>query len=401
MTPENAADTARLLDWDPDVVVISSPNAALPGPKRAREMVKEKGKPCIVISDAPAKKAVNELKEQGFGYIIIPGDPMIGARREFLDPVEMSLFNADVLSVLTITGVARLVQEEFDAIIETIKKGGAVKVPQIIATAEKAVERAKKKRHAGQNHAHGQRPLEVLPRPAEQAPVYTKTKVISLDRDHLESQRLMTFLDDPEAMDCYSLLRTQLLQRTRDKGHNTIMITSVVEGEGKTITAINLAVSIAREVKQTLLLVDTDLRNPKIHHYMGCDGEKGLCDYLLGDVPLEELLFNPGLAKMVVLPAGKRSSGSTEILGSPKMEKLVEEMKTRYPERYVIFDCPPLLTVPDALVFSSYVDGVILVVEAGKTPRDQIQKAIELLDGRNIIGLVMNASKEPRQAYYY
>ena len=143
MTPENAADTARLLDWDPDVVVISSPNAALPGPKRAREMVKEKGKPCIVISDAPAKKAVNELKEQGFGYIIIPGDPMIGARREFLDPVEMSLFNADVLSVLTITGVARLVQEEFDAIIETIKKGGAVKVPQIIATAEKAVERAK------------------------------------------------------------------------------------------------------------------------------------------------------------------------------------------------------------------------------------------------------------------
>jgi methylenetetrahydromethanopterin dehydrogenase len=143
MTPENAADTSRLLDWDPDVVVVSSPNAALPGPKRAREMVKEKGKPCIVISDAPAKKAVEELKEQGFGYIIIPGDPMIGARREFLDPVEMSLFNADVLSVLTITGVARLVQEELDAIIEAIKKGGEVKVPQIIATAEIAVERAK------------------------------------------------------------------------------------------------------------------------------------------------------------------------------------------------------------------------------------------------------------------
>ncbi len=143
MTPENAADTPRLLDWDPDVVVITSPNAALPGPKSAREMVKEKGKPCIVISDAPAKKAVDKLKEGGFGYIIIPGDPMIGARREFLDPVEMSLFNADILSVLSITGVARLVQEEIDAVIEAIKKGEEVKVPQIIATAERAVERAK------------------------------------------------------------------------------------------------------------------------------------------------------------------------------------------------------------------------------------------------------------------
>jgi methylenetetrahydromethanopterin dehydrogenase len=142
MTPEHAADTSRLLDWDPDLVVITSPNAALPGPKRAREMVKEKGKPCIVISDAPAKKAVNDLKENGYGYIIIPGDPMIGARREFLDPVEMSLFNADVLSVLTIAGVVKLLQEELDAVIDAIRKGGDVKLPQIIATAEESVERA-------------------------------------------------------------------------------------------------------------------------------------------------------------------------------------------------------------------------------------------------------------------
>lgn len=151
MTPDCAADASRLLDWDPDLVVVVSPNAALPGPKRAREMAKEKGKPCIVISDAPAKKAVPKLKEGGFGYIIIPGDPMIGARREFLDPVEMSLFNADVLSVLSITGVAKLLQEEIDAVVEAVKSGASgpsgasgeeVKLPQIIATAEKSVERA-------------------------------------------------------------------------------------------------------------------------------------------------------------------------------------------------------------------------------------------------------------------
>ncbi|MHC1599332.1 MAG: F420-dependent methylenetetrahydromethanopterin dehydrogenase [Candidatus Methanospirareceae archaeon] len=142
MTPESAPDTARLLNWDPDVVMVLSPNAALPGPTKAREMVKEKGKPCIVISDAPAMKAKDKLKEGGFGYIIIPGDPMIGARREFLDPTEMSLFNVDVLSVLTITGVVKLVQEEIDRVIGEIKAGGEVKVPQIVATAEKAVARA-------------------------------------------------------------------------------------------------------------------------------------------------------------------------------------------------------------------------------------------------------------------
>lgn len=264
---------------------------------------------------------------------------------------------------------------------------------------EKAVERAKSQRLDTQQVSPVQETHEA-PRAAHD-PVYTQTKVVSLDTGHLEKHRLMTLLNEPQAVDCYNLLRTQLLQRTRDKGHNSIMVTSVVEGEGKTITAINLAVSIAREVKQTVLLVDSDLRNPKIARYLGWNGDKGLSDYLVDDVPVAELLINPGLAKMVVLPAGKPLSGSTEILGSPKMEELVEEMKCRYPERYVIFDCPPVLTVSDALVFSSYVDGVILVVEAGRTPRDQIRKAVEMLDGRNIIGLVMNAVKETRPGYYY
>ena len=242
-------------------------------------------------------------------------------------------------------------------------------------------------------------PPEML-RLGEHDPVYAQTKVISLDRGHLEKHRLMTFLNNPKAVDRYNLLRIQLLKKTFDKGHNTIMVTSALKGEGKTITAINLAVSIARAVKQTVLLVDTDLRNPTLHHYLGCDGQKGLRDYLLADEPLAELLVNPGLAKMVVLAAGKPLSGSTEILGSPKMEKLVKEMKRRYPERYVIFDCPPLLTVPDALMFSSYVDGIIFVVEAGRTPRDQISEAIELLAGKNIIGLVMNGVRETHRSYY-
>jgi methylenetetrahydromethanopterin dehydrogenase len=144
MGEKEAADSFRLMEWNPDMVVVISPNAALPGPKKAREIVMEKGKPCIVISDAPARKAVAELKENGAGYIIIPGDPLIGARREFLDPVEMSLFNTDVLRVLSITGATRLVQEEIDGVIEQLKSGtkSNTKLPQIIATAEEVVERA-------------------------------------------------------------------------------------------------------------------------------------------------------------------------------------------------------------------------------------------------------------------
>ncbi len=139
MTPEAAIDAACLLDWGPDLVLVLSPNAALPGPTKAREMAKEKGIPCIVVSDAPAMKAKDKLKEGGFGYIIIPGDPMIGARREFLDPVEMSIFNVDVMSVLSATGVVKLVADEIDRVINEIRAGGEVKLPQIIATAEKAV----------------------------------------------------------------------------------------------------------------------------------------------------------------------------------------------------------------------------------------------------------------------
>jgi exopolysaccharide/PEP-CTERM locus tyrosine autokinase len=268
---------------------------------------------------------------------------------------------------------------------------------------EKALERAKAMRQED-------RPLEddAAPTPADvscdglaQPCVYTETKTVSLNKGHLEKHRVMTLVDNPDVTDHYNLLRTQVLLRTRDKGHNTLMVTSVLDGEGKTVTAINLAVSISREVKQTVLLVDTDLRHPRVHRYLGCAMEKGLSDYLQTDVPVSDLLVNPGLDKMVVLPAGKPLLGSTEILGSPKMEHLMGEMKRRYPERYVIIDAPPLLTVPDALVCASYVDGVIIVVEAGRTPRDQIRKAVDLLAEQNIVGLVMNRAEGSHYGYYY
>ncbi|MEM4291308.1 MAG: F420-dependent methylenetetrahydromethanopterin dehydrogenase [Archaeoglobaceae archaeon] len=141
MQPEEAVVAEKLKEFNPDLIIVASPNAALPGPKAAREAFA--GKPVIVISDAPAKKAKDELKEKGFGYIFLNADSMIGARREFLDPTEMALFNADVLKVLAATGALRVVQEAIDKVIEDIKAGKKPELPQIVVTAEKAVEAAK------------------------------------------------------------------------------------------------------------------------------------------------------------------------------------------------------------------------------------------------------------------
>ncbi len=215
-----------------------------------------------------------------------------------------------------------------------------------------------------------------------------------LDEMSLAKNRILTKNSSPVFTDIYNLLRTQILHRTRKKGHNVLMVTSAMPGEGKTITSINLAISLAREVDQFALLVDTDMRKPSIHKYLGIEVERGLTDYLLHNIPVPDLMIKPGINKLSFLPAGEPIRGSTEILGSPKLQELIIEMKERYPDRYVIFDCPDLLHAPDALVFSSYVDGIILVVEAGKTSREHVKKAMNLLEGRNVVGVVLNKTEK-------
>jgi methylenetetrahydromethanopterin dehydrogenase len=140
---EQAEEAARsMLEFKPQLVVITSPNASLPGPKRAREIIKAAGLPVIVVSDNPAKKSAQELEQQGFGYVIVEADSMIGARREFLDPSEMILFNLEVTRVLTITGALNLLTAEIDRAIESIKKGAQVSLPKVIVDKERAIRAA-------------------------------------------------------------------------------------------------------------------------------------------------------------------------------------------------------------------------------------------------------------------
>ncbi len=131
-----------ILEFKPQLCIVISPNATIPGPTKARDMIKEAGVPVIVISDVPVMKIKDDLKAKGFGYFIVKADSMIGARRQFLDPTEMVLFNAEMTKVLTETGVVRLMQKELDTLIAAIAAGQAPVLPQIVVSAEKAVESA-------------------------------------------------------------------------------------------------------------------------------------------------------------------------------------------------------------------------------------------------------------------
>ena len=132
----------RLLGFKPQLIVVTSPNATLPGPKKARDIIRSAGIPTIVITDGPGKKAAQELEQQGFGYIVVEADSMLGARREFLDPVEMVLFNLDVTRVLALTGALSLLTTEIDQVIESIKNGTTVALPKIVVDKEKAIKAA-------------------------------------------------------------------------------------------------------------------------------------------------------------------------------------------------------------------------------------------------------------------
>jgi methylenetetrahydromethanopterin dehydrogenase len=140
--PEMCTKTMEdLLKWGPELIIMSSPNAALPGPKSAREMANNI--PTIIISDAPAKKALDEIKEKNMGYILVNCDSMIGARRPFLDPVEMSIFNADLLKVLAITGALQVIASELNKVILDMLEGRSSTLPQIIIDSNLATEAAK------------------------------------------------------------------------------------------------------------------------------------------------------------------------------------------------------------------------------------------------------------------
>jgi exopolysaccharide/PEP-CTERM locus tyrosine autokinase len=222
---------------------------------------------------------------------------------------------------------------------------------------------------------------------------YTQTRTVEVSKDFRSERRIISGAEHNASTEAYRILRTQILQRLREKGWNSLAITSPGQNEGKTLTAINLAISLAMEVDHSVLLVDADLRHPTVHTYFGIEPKLGLSDYLTSDVQLPELLIHPSdIPRFVILPGGSPLPNSSEMLNSPKLVRLVDELKRRYPSRIVLFDLPPLLSVADTLAFSPYVDAALLVIEEGKTKAPDLQHAVALLQGTTLIGTVLNKS---------
>lgn len=227
-------------------------------------------------------------------------------------------------------------------------------------------------------------------RPAADDFGYTRTRVVNVSEDLLLKNRLFAVQDDNPVNDQIKLLRTRLFQNTRLKGLNTIQVSGFTSGDGASLLALNLALSIAKDTRQTTLLADLNFRKPSIARMLGLEESMGLRSYLLDGVPLEEIFVSPGIRKLTLLLSGGVIGNPTELLGSPKMETLVRELKERYDDRYVIFDTPGIAECPDPLVISEYVDGIILVARAHHTSQSCVKAAINLLPREKILGVVLN-----------
>ena len=188
----------------------------------------------------------------------------------------------------------------------------------------------------------------------------------------------------------FKILRTNLLFGKSGKIPRTVMVTSVVPGEGKSFVAANLAISVAQHVNWNVLLIDCDLRRPGIHRHFGFQNIAGLSNYLANRNTLEPLLLKTGIEKLTILPAGKPPSNPSELLSSERMAELLEEVASRYKDRLIILDSPPSKITAEAGALARYADGILLVVKYASTPKDQVSDLISKLGKNKIIGAVIN-----------
>lgn len=210
------------------------------------------------------------------------------------------------------------------------------------------------------------------------------------------------------AAEQYRKLRTRVLGAARERSGKTVLVASSGIGEGKTTTALNLAIAIAQELDYTVLLVDADLRRPSVHTMLGIRPERGLSDYLQGNAALEDILVHTGLGKLVVLPAGKSPENPAELLASNRMAELIRELKERYADRYIVFDTAPLLAAADTVSLARHMDGIVMVIQAERTAPAEAQKALALLGAVPVLGAVLNnvpehllSSGHPYYTYSY
>jgi capsular exopolysaccharide synthesis family protein len=217
------------------------------------------------------------------------------------------------------------------------------------------------------------------------------------DQDIMKKNRIVSTLDDPSASAAYSLLRTRVLKRLRSNNWHSLLITSPGAGEGKSLTAANLAVSLSRDVNQSVLLVDLDLRRSTVAKYLGFEVavEAGVGDFLQGKAEIADIVYVPSeMERIGIIPNREPIGNASDLLGSPRMKELLAWLRNQAEQTVVIFDMPPVLSCDDVLAICSEIDSVLMVVAQGTTDRAGLEKSMDLLQDSNMLGVVLNRSVE-------
>ncbi len=210
------------------------------------------------------------------------------------------------------------------------------------------------------------------------------------------------------AAEQFGILKESLIKSTRGASFkNTLMVTSSLANEGKSIISINLAISLAREYDYTVLLIDADLRKPSVASFLDIKGGAGLTECLTGKTTLSEAIVKTDIGKLRILPAGAPASNPVELISSKRMTELLSEMKHRYSDRYIIIDTPPVIPFAETRILAHNVDGIIYIIKEGGSSLVQVEKGLETLEKSKIIGLVYNqaagftgASQYGMNSYY-
>jgi capsular exopolysaccharide synthesis family protein len=273
-------------------------------------------------------------------------------------------------------------------------------------TRSKATESGSKKRPAGRpvgSSIHGRTANDAsqyanlnVPRLAEHATLLT------LDPESLESNRVVVGSQPAGPATSYKMLRTRILHRIGANNWRTIAITSARTGAGKSLTAVNTAISLAQESNQQVILVDLDLRRPSVADVLGVHHKAGIVDYLEGKAPIEKIVARTSLDRLLILPNHQSVENSSEMLSSAKMIELVKILSHPSNSSIVLFDLPPLLETDDFLAFSPLVDAVLLIVAEGETKQTDLHRAVDLISNLDILGIILNKSRgDEYPAGYY
>jgi Mrp family chromosome partitioning ATPase len=225
-------------------------------------------------------------------------------------------------------------------------------------------------------------------------------KIFQLDSKILHFNRILCGNDSESVTTAYKILRTHVRQKMRAGGWKILAVTSPGPNQGKTLTSINLAFSVAQDLESAVVLVDLDLRRPSIHQYLGISPEYGVSDYFKENVNISLILSKLSLDRITLVPGRESVQCSSEALASNATAALINEVKAGHPNRFVIIDLPPLLTSDDVLAVLPNVDCVLLVIEDGSTTKQDLMQSVQLLGTTPILGTVLNKSTQSVPYYY-